>query len=70
MKWNCVLLDLPKTLDCIEHNILMGKLNQYEVHGIPHKLVKSCLTSRTQQVKVTYIANNQLKEYLSGSLPV
>jgi hypothetical protein len=67
---NCVLLDLSKAFDCIEHNILTDKLYQYGVRGIPHKLIKSYLTSETQQVKVTHVANNQLKEYLSSSLPV
>jgi hypothetical protein len=47
----------------------MDKLYQYGVHGIPHKLIKSYLLSRPQQVKVTHITNNQLKEYLSSSLP-
>jgi hypothetical protein len=41
----------------------MVKLYQYRVHGIS-------LTSRTEQVKVIQVANNQLKEYLSSNLPV
>jgi hypothetical protein len=48
----------------------MDKLYQYGVHGILYKLIKSYLKSRTQQMKVTHIANNPLKEYLSSSLPI
>jgi hypothetical protein len=48
----------------------MDKLYQYGVCGVPFKLIKSCLISRTQQVKVAHVPNNQLKEYLSSSLPV
>jgi hypothetical protein len=46
----------------------MDKLYQYD-YGIPHKLNNSYVTSRTQQLKVTHVAN-QLKEYLSSRLPV
>jgi hypothetical protein len=48
----------------------MDKCYQYEAHGIPHKPIKSYLTSRTQQVKVAQVINNQLKQYLSSNLPV
>jgi hypothetical protein len=64
-------ITLIKAFDCTEHNTLMDKLYQYGVRGILYKLIKSYyLTSRTQQVKVTHGANNQLTEYLSSSLPV
>jgi hypothetical protein len=71
-KCNCVLLDLSKAFGCIQYirNILMDKLYKYGVRGIPHKLIKSYLTNTTQHVKVTHIENNQMKEYLSSSLPV
>jgi hypothetical protein len=48
----------------------MDKLHKYGVRGIPRNLIKSYLTNRTQHVKVTHIENNQMKEYLSNSLPV
>jgi hypothetical protein len=69
-KRNCVLLELSKAFDCIQHNILVDKLYKYEVRGIPHRLLKLYLTNRTQHVKVTHIENNQMKEYLSSSFPV
>jgi hypothetical protein len=69
-KCNCVLLDLSKAFDCIQHDIFMDKLYQCRVCGIPHKIIKSNLTNITHQVQVTHIANNHLKEYLSDSLPV
>jgi hypothetical protein len=69
-KYSCVLLDLSKAFDCISHNILKDKLNNYGIQGIPHKLMKSYLTNRTQHVKVTHIENNLMKDYLSDSLPV
>jgi hypothetical protein len=46
IKCNCVLLDLLKASDCIEHNTHMDKLYQYGVHGILYKLIKSYLKSR------------------------
>jgi hypothetical protein len=52
-KCSCVLLDLLKAFDCIQHNILIDKIYDYGVHGIPHKLIKSYLTNMTQLLKIT-----------------
>jgi hypothetical protein len=48
----------------------MDKLHKYGVWGIPYKLIESYLRHRTQHVKVTHTEGNQMREYLSGSLPV
>jgi hypothetical protein len=69
-KCKCVLLDLSKASDCIQHDILMDKIYKYGVWGIPHKLIESYLRNRTQHVKVTHTEGNEMREYLSGNLPV
>jgi hypothetical protein len=61
---------LLKGICCIQHNILMDKLCDNGVRGIPYKLIKSYITNMTQLVKVTHTENNQMKKYLSSSLPV
>jgi hypothetical protein len=61
-KLQCVLLDLSKAFYCIEQNTFLDKLYQYGVCGIKHKLIRSFLTSRTKQMKVTHVANIQLKK--------
>jgi hypothetical protein len=47
----------------------MDKLYKYGVWGLPHKLIESYLRNRTQHVKITHTERNQMREYLSGSLP-
>jgi hypothetical protein len=66
---NCVLSDLSKAYDCVQHNTLTDKLNKYWVPGTPYMLIKSYLTNRIHQVKVVHTENNQVKEYVSSSLP-
>jgi hypothetical protein len=59
---------LSQAFACTEHNILMDKLHQYAVHGIPHKLIKSYFRSRPQQCKVTHVAK-QSTERICVKLP-
>lgn len=43
--------DLSKAFDCVQHDLLIEKLNKYNFDNLSLKLIKSYLTGRTQTVK-------------------
>jgi hypothetical protein len=43
---------LPKAFDCVDHEILLGKLKFYGITGTASKLIESYLTNRFQRVKI------------------
>ena len=47
-----VLIDLSKVFDCIDHNLLITKLNAYGFEKQSINFIYSCLTKRTQRMKV------------------
>jgi hypothetical protein len=65
IKRSCVLLNLWKTFNCIQGSILVDNLHNYGVRGIPHKLMKSYLTNRTQHThNICKVAPLLDKEFL------
>ena len=45
-----VLVDFQKAFDTVNHNILIGKLSHYGIHGTANKWYSSYLTNRSQYV--------------------
>jgi len=64
-------LCLAKSLHCINHNILLAKLEFYRITGVTHRLIKSYLQGRYQSVDLDNYSPNpcsQWGEVTSGVL--
>jgi len=53
-----IFCDLQKAFDCVNHKILLEKLEFYGVEGKFKILIESYLTGRYQRVTLNNIANN------------
>ena len=55
-----LFLDLQKAFDCVDHDILLAKLNFYGINGISNKLMESYIKNRFQRVVLKDKFNNNL----------
>ena len=50
--FGALLTDLSKTFDCLDHELLIAKLNAYGFSLTASKLIHDCLSNREQQTKI------------------
>ena len=55
-----IFCNLQKAFDCVNHNILLTKLEFYGITGITYKLIKSCLQGRYQREVINPLACVQI----------
>jgi hypothetical protein len=58
LKIGGIFCDLQKAFDCVDHKILMNKLEFYSIEGKFKTLITSYLTGRYQKVTLDSISNN------------
>ena len=59
-----VFIDLKKTFDTVDHNILLDKLNHYGFRGIINDWFSSSLNNRMQSTQIEpYISNKANVSY-------
>ena len=60
-KTGSVLFDISKAFDCVDHEILLHKLQHYGIRGNVCKWFKSFLTNRTHYVEINGIRSDSYK---------
>jgi hypothetical protein len=47
-----LICDLTEAFDCVNHELLMSKLNSYGIQNVPGQCFKSYLSDKKQQVEI------------------
>ena len=55
-----IFLDLAKAFDTVSIPMLLDKLDNLGIRGIPYELLKDYLTNRTQRLKIDHIISDEL----------
>ena len=63
-----VYIDLKKAFDTVQHNILLSKIQHYEIHGTAFEWFKSYLTKRKQYV-ITDGVQSDISELCEYGVP-
>jgi hypothetical protein len=58
-----IFCDLKKAFDCVSHDILLAKMEFYEITGIAQKLMRSYLRGRYQRVVLYNNGNKCYSEW-------
>jgi len=53
-----IFVDVKKAFDCVDHEILLSKLNKYGIRGVVKNLIENFITNRHQQVRVNNVFSN------------
>ena len=72
LKIGSIFCDLQKAFDCVDHNILMNKLEFYGIEGKFKTLITSYLTGRYQKVTLnnnTNISSSSKWEMIKSGVP-
>lgn len=64
----CIFCDLSRAFDCVNHNLLIAKLERYGIRGIVLKWFISYLDMRMQYVEIVHRSNTTSKCYCSNSV--
>ena len=53
--FSAILTELPKAFDCLDHELMIAKLNAYGLSLLALRLIHDYLSNRKQRTKITLL---------------